>query len=105
MRKQFFSTELATFELLYELQLNNSYCGTALHNKIQQEQKYHDEFTIIIHRADMNSLLTLHNSPKKYWFATVHFKTAKCHSVPYPFNHAVHTHTEQGTLKLHCFER
>lgn len=70
MRKQFFSTELAAFKLLYKLQLNNSCCGMALHNKIQQEQKHHDEFTIIIHRTVMNSLLTLHNSPKKYWFAT-----------------------------------
>lgn len=92
MRKRFFSTELATFELLCKLQLNNSYCGTALHNNIQQEQKHHDKITIIIHRAVMSSLLTLHNSPKKYWFAvdwTVHFKTAKCHSVSCPFSHAV----------------
>lgn len=95
MRKQFFSTELATFELLCKLQLNNSYCGTALHNNIQQEQKHHDKITIIIiHRAVMSSLLTLHNSPKKYWFAidwTVHFKTAKFHSVPCPFNRALRT--------------
>lgn len=71
MRKQFFSTELATFKLLYKLQLNNSYCGTALHIKIQQEQEHHDEFTITIHRAVMDSLLTLHNSPKKYWLPLI----------------------------------
>lgn len=95
MRKQFFCTELATFELLCKLQLNNSYCGTVLHNNIQQEQKHHDKITIIIHRAVMNNLLTQHNSPKKYWFVinrTVHFKTAKSHSVPCSFNHAVCTH-------------
>lgn len=69
MKKQFFSTELATFKLLFKSQLNNSCCGTALPNKIQQEQKRHDEFTITIHRAVMDSLLTLHNSPKTYWFA------------------------------------
>lgn len=53
------------------------------------------KITIIIHRAVMNSLLTLHNSPKKYWFAinwTVHFKTANCHPLPCPFNHVVRTH-------------
>lgn len=80
--------------LLCKLQLNNSYRGTALHNNIQQEQKHHDKIIIIIHRAVMNSLLTLHNSAKKYQLAidwTVHFKTAKCHSVPCPFNHAEHT--------------
>lgn len=79
----------------------------ALHNKIQQEQKHHDEFTIIIHRAVMNSLLTLHNSPKKYWFATdwtVYFKTVKCHSVPYPFNHAVHAHIA-GNSQITLLER